>query len=351
MKKLMALALVAIMMLSLATVSLAEDMYISVISKGEQHAFWQAVKKGCEDAAKELGVTMFYYGPPSEADIALQVEALNAELAKQPKAIAFAALDTQAVMQQLADAKANNIPVVGFDSGVPDAPEGSIVANVATDNKAAAALAAEKMAEIPELVEAMKNATAEKPVVIACLSQDAISQSVSFRTEGFATKMKELASQYGKVSIEGHDKFADKVEGASIIIQVEVSATPQTADVVNAATALLNKEGLVALFCSNEGTVNGLLAATADGSELAEGARFGNLIVAGFDAGSSQKNAIRQKWFVGSVSQNPYRMGYLAIETAVKAVKGETVEDTDTGAVWYNHENIDNEDVAILVYD
>lgn len=351
MKKLIALALAAVMVFTLMAVSLAEEMYISVISKGEQHAFWQAVKKGCEDAAKAQGVNMFYYGPPSEADIQQQVDALNSEMAKNPKAICLAALDTQAVLGQLTEAKEKGIPVVGFDSGVPGAPEGSIVSTVATNNKAAAGMAAEKLMEVPELVEAMKAATPENPIVIGCLSQDVTSMSVSYRTEGFVEKMKELASAHGTVSVEGIEKFANKAEGASIIIHVEVGATAQSADLVNAANALLNMKNLAAVFCSNEGVANALLAATADGSELAEGGRYEKLIVAGFDAGSSQKNAVRQKWFIGAVSQNPYKMGYLAVETAVKAAKGETVEDADTGAVWYNSENIDNEDVAMLVYD
>ena len=105
------------------------------------------------------------------------------------------------------------------------------------------------------------------------------------------------------------------------------------------------------MFCSNEGTVSGILAATADGSDLADGARFGDLVVAGFDAGAPQKNAVRQGWFVGSVTQDPYRIGYLAIELAVKAANGEEVSDVDTGAQWYTAENIDDPDIALLVYD
>ncbi len=352
MKKLISLLLVCVMVLSIASIALAEEaLYISVISKGEQHAFWQAVKKGCEDAATEYGVNMFYYGPPTEADIALQVEAFNSEMAKNPKAICLAALDTQALVGQLSETKEKAIPVVGFDSGVPGAPEGSIAANVATNNKTAAALAAENLILVDGFVDLLKSGTVEKPVVIACLSQDVTSQSIGDRTEGFVTKMRDLANEYGVASIEGNDKWADKVENPTIIIHTEVGATPQSGDQVNAANAVLNKEGLVAVFCSNEGTVNAFLSATADGSELADGGRYQDLIVVGFDAGSSQKNAVRNQWFVGSVTQNPYRMGYLAIETAVKAAKGETVEDADTGAVWYNYENIDTEEVALLVYD
>ena len=39
------------------------------------------------------------------------------------------------------------IPIIGFDSGVPGAPEGAVLANCSTDNYAAGALAAEKVYE------------------------------------------------------------------------------------------------------------------------------------------------------------------------------------------------------------
>ena len=351
MKKTLALVLSLMLIVGVVGALSEEKPYVSVISKGEQHAFWQAERKGCEDAAKDYGVDMFYYGPPSEADIVPQVEALKAEMAKKPVAIALAALSTDAVMTELQEAMNNNIPVIGFDSGVPNAPEGAIYATASTNNQNAAALAAEEMIKLPELVEKLGNATPENPVVIAVLSQDATSESVTGRTTGFVNKMKELAGEFGVVAVKGHDLWASPMDNASIIIHTEISATPQIGDVTNSANAVLNMNNLAALFLSNEGTVNGLLAATADGSELGEGGRFSDLIVAGFDAGTPQKNAIRNGWFVGSITQDPYRIGYLAVELAVKASKGEPVEDVDTGAKWYTMENIDDPDIALLVYD
>ena len=112
MKKLFALVLA--LMLVLGAVAVAEEpLYISVISKGEQHAFWQTVRTGCEEAAAEYGVEMYYYGPPSESDIQLQVEALNSELVKEPDALCLAALSTESVLTQLEECAANGIPVVG----------------------------------------------------------------------------------------------------------------------------------------------------------------------------------------------------------------------------------------------
>ena len=74
-------------------------------------------------------------------------------------------------------------------------------------------------------------------------------------------------------------------------------------------------------------------------------------MVAGFDAGASQKNAVRNGWFIGSVTQDPYMIGYYSVELAVKAAKGETVADIDTGTQWYDASNIDDEMIAMLVYD
>lgn len=352
MKKILVLVLALVLALGCFAAAVAEEpLYISVISKGEQHAFWQAVRKGCEDAANEYGVEMFYYGPPSESDIVLQVEALNAEMQKQPDAIALAALSTESVMAQLQQCMDQGIPVIGFDSGVPNAPEGSIYATASTNNQNAAALAAEEMLKLEGFADALKAGTADAPVVIGVLSQDATSESVTGRTTGFVEKMYELASEYNTVAVTGHDLWAKEAEGAGVIIKVEIAATPEITDVTNAANALLNTQGIYALFCSNEGAVNGLLAATSSGADLADGAAYGDLIVAGFDAGSPQKNAVRNGWFVGSVTQDPYKIGYLAVELAVKAANGEEVADVDTGAQWYTAENIDDEDIALLVYD
>lgn len=337
-----------------APVTPPETMYIPVISKGMQHAFWQAVKKGSDDAAAQYGVEIYFYGPASEADIADQVDMLKGELAKNPSAIALAALSTDSVMAELQQCLDNNIPVIGFDSGVPDAPEGSIYATASTNNQNAAALAAEEFWKLEGFQDKVAAGTADNPVVIAVLSQDATSESVTGRTIGFINKMVELAEQVapGAVAVQGHDLFAKEAsEAAKVIVHAQIAATPNVEDVTNAATAILNMDNVLAVFCSNEGAVTGFLAATSDGSDLADGRKYENLYVAGFDAGATQKNAVRNGWFVGSVTQDPYRIGYLAVELAYKAAMGEAVQDVDTGAKWYTAANIDDPDIALLVYD
>lgn len=357
MKKLIAVLLVVVMVLAMSTLVTgckkdSGELYIPVMAKGEQHQFWQTVKKGAEAAATELGVKIYFQGPASETEIDKQVEMIKTELAKNPKAMALAALSTEAVKELLDECAEKNIPVIGFDSGVPGDTSGALKATASTNNENAAAIAATKFGEHEGLVAAMKAATPENPVRIGCLSQDAVSASVTGRTTGFVNEMKKIASTYGTVAVVGHDKWADgDASTASIIIEVAISSTTEATAVQTAANALLAKEDLIAVFCSNEGAVTGFLSSVSDGRDLAEGGKYAGLVVAGFDAGKAQKDAVRNGWFYGSVTQDPYRIGYLAVELAVKAAKGEAVSDVDTGAKWYDASNIDADDIKDLVYD
>ena len=329
-----------------------EKMYIPVMAKGFQHQFWQAVAAGSKAAAEEFGVEIYFDGPASETEIDAQVNMVKNELAKNPKALALAALSTDAVIETLEQCADKNIPVIGFDSGVPGDPTGAVKATACTNNENAAAIAAEKFGENDTIVEAMKNATSDAPVIIGCLSQDAVSASVTGRTTGFVDEMAKIAETYqpGKVSIEGHAKWEKKVDAPAIIIEVAISATTEATAVQTAANSLLGMNP-VAIFCSNEGAVTGFLAAVSDGEDLAEGGKYAGLVVAGFDAGAAQKNAVRQGWFYGSVTQDPYQIGYQAVALAVAAANGEAVEDVDTGAQWYDASNIDDDMIAMLVYD
>ncbi len=76
----------------------AQETYIPLISKGFQHQFWQAVKAGADQAASELGVTITFEGPDNETMVDRQIDMLAAALAKNPTAIGFAALDSQAAI-------------------------------------------------------------------------------------------------------------------------------------------------------------------------------------------------------------------------------------------------------------
>ncbi len=336
----------------------ADEPYIAVVSKGEQHDFWQQVKLGAQKAAKDYGADITFEGPPSESDVQIQVEMLNNAMAKNPVAIALAALNTTAVVDQLQQCLDNKIPVIGFDSGVPNAPKGSIYANASTDNFNAAGLGAKKMFEV--IKDKIAAATADKPATIVVMNQDASGESLLSRGKGFRDTMidliiKNTSLTADDIAVTGNPAYIDPknpTKGNKVFIDMVVPASAAATDATASASAVLNKvqdENILGVFCSNEATVKGLLAATNDGEDL--GFNYKDLVVVGFDAGAGQKNAVRQGYFLGSITQDPFQIGYKAVELAYKAYKGEKVADVDTGAKFYTSKNMDDADIKGLLYD
>ena len=354
MKKLLAILLIVALVLPLAaSVTVAQDKpYIAIVSKGFQHQFWQVVAKGAQAAAEQYGVEITFDGPPTESDIAIQVDMLKSAIDKKPAAIALAALDTESVKEQLATLKDAGIPVVGFDSGVPGAPEGSIYATASTDNKAAAAIAAEHLFADESFAAKVAAATADAPITVAVISQDATSESIVSRTTGFIDKLVELVGE-DLTSVEGHDKYARANDAAVLKIVVNVPATTSAADQKTGAEALLSLEP-AAIYASNENAAGGVLAASNDGSDFdSEKGKFKDIIAIGLDAGKTQRTAVEKGWFLGSVTQDPYQIGFKAVELAVSAIEGKAAESeiVDTGAKWYDAGNLDDPAVSELVYE
>lgn len=365
MKKSLVILLALIVLASFAPIfaqaaSESGKPYIAVVSKGEQHDFWQQVKLGANAAADEYGVDITFEGPPSESDVQIQVEMLNNAMAKNPVAIALAALNTSSVIDQLQETKAKGIPVIGFDSGVPEAPAGSIWANASTDNFNAAGSAAIKMFEV--IKPKIESATDAKPVKIIVMNQDASGESLLSRGKGFRDTMIDLIVDQTKLSkndikVTGNVGYIaphNPTTGKKVIIEMVVPASAAMTDATNASQAVLNKivsDNVLGIFCSNEATVKGLLAATNDGATLKTNPAFKNVVVIGFDSGAAQKNAVREGYFYGSVTQDPYAIGYKAVELAYKAYKGEKVADVDTGARFYNKDNMNDANIKGLLYD
>ena len=329
------------------------DLTFEIIVKSYQSSYWQAAVKGVDQKAAELGVTANCTGPNAESDIADQVNMLNTAINNAPNGIGLAACDQSSVLDSLQQAKDAGIPVVCFDSGVPDAPAGSVVSTVATNNYAAGATAAEN------LYAALKDkiASASAPVRIGEVNQEATSESITQRGLGFIDKFTELAKADGKtVGVEGHEyyvnaaKDAGDASSADIIIDVAVPAQTTVELCATEASAIMNKSDLIGIFGSNQVAAEGILSANETlqilGSDPAS-----TVLAAGFDAGSVIKAAVRERVMYGAVTQSPLAMGQTTVEILVKAAKGESVSDVPTDGYWYDDTNIDDDSIAPNLYD
>ena len=329
-----------------------EAYHFEIIVKSFQSTYWQAAVKGVEQACAEQGVTANCNGPANESDIADQVQMLNDAIAKAPNGIGLAACDTNSVLDSLQKALDAGIPVVCFDTGVSDAPAGSVVATVATDNVAAGACAAENM--YPVIKDVLAAATTDAKVRVGEVNQDATALNIQQRGLGFINKMIELCAADGiKCTVEGNEFYVNAAEGAvdaaeaTVVIEVAVPAQT-TVELASAeAQKIMAKDDTVAIFGSNQTTAEGVI--TANGTLNVLGAD--GIIGAGFDAGTPQKEAINNGVLIGSVTQSPLMMGYHCIQTLVKAANGETVADVDTGCQWYTAENMENAEIAQNLYD
>ena len=327
------------------------DLHFEIVSKGFQHQYWQAVLKGAENKAEELGVSINFVGPNSESDIADQVQMLNNAINAKPDAIGLAALDTSACLDAIQGSMDADIPIIGFDSGVPDAPEGSVLANCATDNYAAGELAGDEMYKlISDRIDGSSDA-----VRIGVLAQDATSESITQRGLGFIDKMIELLEADGKtVSVEGNDKYVadskgDKTDGADVIMEVLVPAQVTSELSAIDCQTLLNKADTIAIYGSNQHSGEAMVTANENLKKFGTG---GDQIVGvAFDSGEVIKGAVADGTFAGAVTQAPVAMGEALVQQLYNAATGGTVEDVDTGCQWYSADNMDSEEIAQNLYD
>ena len=334
----------------------ANEAYVfPMMVKSFQSTYWDAAQEGMKKASKELGVDYKPQGPNSESDIADQVNMINTAIASNPKGIGIAACDTSSVLDALQTCADKGIPVVTFDTGIADAPEGSVVCEVCTDNAQAGAEAATHMYDaIKDVV-----ANADGQVVIGEVNQDATAQNIQQRGGGFIDKMIELLQADGKtVAVAGNEFYVNAAKGADateadadVVIQVAVPAQTTVELCSNEAQAILSKENCIAIFGSNQTAAEGVLAANANLNVLGSDAGAGDVIGVGFDAGSIIKAAVQDGTFIGAVTQSPLMMGYYAIYALTAAANGQELEDVPTDGYWYDSTNMDSEEIAPNLYD
>ncbi len=307
-----AIGATAILATSMGFAQAQDKLYIPLISKGFQHQFWQAVKAGADKAAAELNVTVTFEGPDNETMVDKQIDMLAAALAKHPAALGFAALDSQAAIPLLKQAQDAKIPVIAFDSGVDsDIP----LATASTNNIAAAALAADKMAGL-----------IGNKGKVAVVVHDQTSRTGIDRRDGFVNRIKEAYPDIEIVSIQYG--AGDQLQSTEITKSI-LQANPD----------------LKGIFGANEGSAIGVVNGVRESGRT-------DVVIIGYDSGAAQKQAIRDGIMAGAITQNPIGIGYETVKAAVAAVKGEAVPKTiDTGFYYYDKSNMDTPEISAVLYD
>ena len=296
-----------------STTGSTHKLYIALVSKGFQHQFWQAVKKGAETKAQELGVRITFEGPAAETEVDAQLQMFQAAIDKKPDAIGYAALDPKACIPLMDAAKAAKIPVVQFDASCDSTYPLSIAK---TDSLGAGALAADHMATL-----------IGSKGEVAIISHSQINSTGVQRRDGFVNEMK---AKYPGIKI--------------VDIQYGDGDHLKSADIAKAMIAAHPK--LKGLYGTNEGSAIGIVDAVG---EL--GLKPGKLVVVGFDSGQAQIDAINNGTMAGAITQNPIGIGEATVQAAFDAIKGKTPQKViDTGYFWYDKTNMTDPKIAAVLY-
>jgi ribose transport system substrate-binding protein len=316
MKKLLVSALVALA--AAFSAHAAEAYKIAVIPKGTTHEFWKSVHAGAVKAQRELAaqgteVNIIWKGPLREDDREQQVQVVENFIGQQVNAIVLAPLDKRGLVAPVETAVRGKIPVVIIDSALESKAPSSFVA---TDNREGGRIAARNLGKI----------LGGKGNVIL-LRYQVGSASTEDREEGFLEVMKKDFPEIKLISTDQH-----------------AGATRDSAKRV--AENLLNRYGrqVNGIFASNESAASGMLLALRDAG------LNGKVKFVAFDAGETINAGLKAGDIAGFVVQNPLRMGYLGVKTAVAVLRGQKVDPViDTGVGFVTKENMNQPDVAELL--
>lgn len=327
-KSLVAFAAVAAVALVTGTatpVTAAEKtIKIELISKGETHQFWQAVKKGAEDQAKKMNAEIHFQGPASETMIDKQLEMLDAAIALKPDAIGYAALGTTQSVSHLKAAKAAGIPVYMFDTAASCTGALGVSSDCAlgvayTNSTAAGVLAADTMA---------KMLFGKGKVLVVGHSQT--NQTGIDRANGFINRMK---SRWKNVQL----LTPQYAEGGDALKAQEIVS----------ASLVANKD-LKGVYATNEGISIG-----AGQAFKAAKLKNGAVKLIGFDSGKQQIANIKSGLQTGAITQSPEGIGAKTVEALVNYVRNKTVPKSliDTGFYYYDAKNMTDPKIAGNLYD
>ena len=313
-------------------------------------------------------VKMVYSGPSKSNDVDEQVNILDEEMARYPDAVGISIIDSQSCDVQFDLATENNIPIVAFDSA---SGYQGIMAKVSTDNAAAAATAAARLAE-----------AMDESGEVMIFMHDSRSETSKERETGF---VQEMQANHPGITI-GNAYYMDGMEELKKTIAGQIDAgayVKETGEVIETAAveetgnsaesdatvtdevsdeneektdpeSITDEDVYQYIFAKNP-NIRGIYATNGDAVmtmlEACEDQEKEDIQIVGFDADEEEVEALMDGKLVGLVVQNPYGMGYATVVAAARSILNMGNEAiVDSGFTWVNQKNIDDEAVQRLLY-
>ena len=271
----------------------ADTCSVGIVVKCLDNDYYTTLKNGAEARAAELGVELTFVAPNAETDVQTWVNMVSDLIAAKVDVLAVSCADDAACLPIVTEAGDAGIKIMTVDNDM--SYEGKLTF-IGTNNYDAAKMGGEYCAEV---VGDGANAIVLRGPMGSSNHDD--------RQNGFID-----ALEAGGVTIL-------EIKDANCVAETAMSAIEDLMTIY---------DDIDLIVCTND--------TMAIGAQRAVAAAGLDAKVFGFDGSADVCQGTADGLYLGTVAQDPYKMGELVIENAVAVTKGETIEtriDSGCGVV------------------
>jgi simple sugar transport system substrate-binding protein len=244
-----------------------KDVTIAMVTHGDGGSFWSVAKKGAEQAAEDLGVTLKY--SESNNDPEEQAQLIEAAVTEGVDGLAVSAPNPDAIRDALATAKDAGIPIITLNSGAEESASLGAITHVGQTETIAGEGAGAKL------------------------------------KEAGATELICIIHEQGNIGLNQRCDGAKKTFGG----EVENVQVAGTADISTTLTEIQSK-------LESDSSIDAVLALNPDIAVAARDAVAGassEAKLATFDLSADVIKAIKDDEILFAVDQQQYLQGYLPV--------------------------------------
>ncbi len=281
-----------------------KETRITFVSSFANTGYWGRAARGITEAAADSDTDVKCIGF-TELDAAKQVNSLQSAVWSDVDGIITAGIrENDDLLQVIRSAQEHNIPVILIDS---DVPESNRTCYVGTDNFKAGQIAGKSMADAC-------SGSGKIVVIVSYLDN----QNQMERVEGFSDAL----SAYPDMEVD------QILEGESNAIYLRDKIIK----------ILEDNPDIVGVFCAEGYSSSSMIQLKMDAPK-----QLSDLKLVGFDLDSSKIDAIKDGTIDAVIKQDASRMGQVAVEQLMKAIRGEkNLEDCYIDPACIRQENADD---------
>jgi simple sugar transport system substrate-binding protein len=121
------------------------DLTFAMVTHSDEGSFWSVVKKGAEQASKDMGTKLTW--SPSSNDPQKEAQLIEAAVSQKVDGLAVSVPNASAIKSALAKATAAGIPIITLNSGAEDSKALGAITHVGQTEKIAGEAAGAKLKE------------------------------------------------------------------------------------------------------------------------------------------------------------------------------------------------------------